>query len=346
MGDGGSYFLGFTLGALALLSSTKTATMVSVAVPVALLGIPLLDTTLTVFRRFLRGQPLFLADGDHMHHRLLRAGYRQRAVVLVLYGLTVLFAGLAAVSMLAGPKPGALLVPLAMGALAVLVVRRLGYEEFDEVVAMFKKAARFQRQVIANQMRIRRFVADLGQAADAAALFRRLEEFLAETGFSACTVELWPSVSDANAASAPSGGTGEPAMGRNGDPLAADSPQRHNEHKEASSVISEPANLETSTFNSQLSTNEINPEPSIISWSWSSKATSPDEAGCWRIRIPFLNNFGNHCGFVYLARAIEKEKVLFQVSSLLDAFSTHFPRQLLFIVTQNRNSISETPDIR
>jgi len=299
MGDGGSYFLGFMLGALALLSSTKTATMVSVAVPIALLGIPLLDTTLTVFRRFLRGQPLFLADGDHMHHRLLRAGYRQRAVVLVLYGLTVLFAGLAAVSMLAGPKPGAILVPLAMGALALLVVRRLGYEEFDEVVAMFKKAARFQRQVIGNQMRIRRFVQDIQTAPDAAALFRRLEEFLSETGFSACSVELWPA--------------------------PPSSPQSHKEHKDTS-VGSEPSNLQTfEPSNPDSST--INHQPSTFSWSWGSDSATESES--WRIRIPLHDSAGAHRGWVTLSRRLEGERVLFQTASLLDAFSIHFPVRLM-----------------
>jgi len=321
MGDGGSYFLGFMLGALALLSSTKTATMVSVAVPIALLGIPLLDTTLTVFRRFLRGQPLFLADGDHMHHRLLRAGYRQRAVVLVLYGLTVLFAGLAAVSMLAGPKPGALLVPLAMGALAVMVVRRLGYEEFDEVVAMFRKAARFQRQVIGNQMRIRRFVADLGQAADAAELFRRLEEFLAETGFSACTVELWPIAPEATTASAPSTGTGEPAIRRSGDSSAADSPQSHKEHKaNLPSANLQSVNLQSANLPS------ANLDPSTFKWSWGNE--SAPESECWRIRIPLRDPAVGHRGWVTLSRRLAGERVLFQVASLLDTFGTHFPAKL------------------
>jgi len=241
----------------------------------------------------------------------------------------VLFAGLAAVSMLAGPKPGALLVPLAMGALAVLVVRRLGYEEFDEVVAMFKKAARFQRQVIANQMRIRRFVADLGQAADAAALFRRLEEFLAETGFSACTVELWLP--------------------------PPDSPQSHVEHKanqEESGIVqtTEESSLRPLCLcgeSSESGPSADTPAPRLagLSWQWqwtSSNSPDPiDEATCWRIRVPLIDKSGIHRGYVYLARAIEQEKVLFQVSSLLDTFSVHFPARLFRLSSESCREIFE-----
>lgn len=43
------------------------------------------------------------------------------------------------------------------------------------------------------------------------------------------------------------------------------------------------------------------------------------------MRVPLHDDIGTRRGFVYLDRSIEKEKVLFQVSSLLDTFSEHFP---------------------
>jgi len=301
LGDAGSYFLGFVLAALAVMSSTKSSILVAVAVPVAMLGIPLLDTALAVARRFISGQPLFDADGDHIHHRLLKAGLSQRMAVVLLYGLTVVMGVLALLGILTGNQPSAVLIPVGLGVLAILVVRRLGYDEFAEAWAMFRKALRFQRQVIGNQVRLRRFVQDIGAAPDAAALFRRLEEFLAETGFSACTVELWP--------------------------LSPASPQSHKEHKdEPESQNLESANLEPSTLNSQLSTNEINPQLSTYRWNWGHNSATESE--CWRIRIPLRDAAGTHRGWVTLSRRLAGERVLFQVASLLDAFGAHFPSRL------------------
>ncbi len=301
LGDAGSYFLGFVLAALAVMSSTKSSILVAVAVPVAMLGIPLLDTALAVARRFISGQPLFDADGDHIHHRLLKAGLSQRMAVLLLYGLTVVMGVLALLGILTGNQPSAVLIPVGLGALALLVVRHLGYDEFAEAWAMFQKALRFQRQVIGNQVRLRRFVQDIGSAPDAAALFRRLEEFLAEAGFSACSVELWPA--------------------------PPSSPQSHKEHKdEPESENLESANLEPSTLNSQLSTNEINPQLSTYRWNWGHDSATESE--CWRIRIPLRDAAGTHRGWVTLSRRLAGERVLFQVASLLDAFGGHFPARL------------------
>ncbi len=292
LGDGGSYFLGFVLSALAIMSSTKSSTLLSVAVPIALLGIPLMDTTLAVARRFLRGQPLFESDGEHIHHRLLRFGLRQRVAVLMLYGLTVALAGLAMLGMLAGPQRMALVIPLGIGLLAVLVVRRLGYEEFDELWDMVRKAARFQRHVIANQVRIRRFVQEMRTAATPANLFALLEQFLYETGFDACHLEFWS--------------TPQPFTTK------AQSTQRDFQGSNPQSAIQ----------NSQLN------NPQLV-WSWGSDPTSSVDSGkSWRLRIPLVGPEDTHLGFIYLVRRLERERVLFQTASLLETFSAHFPARL------------------
>src|SRR5437660_12732172 len=85
LGDSGSLFIGFMLSALALAGAQKTPTIVAVAIPVVSFGLPVLETLLSVVRRFLSGQPLFAADRGHIHHRLLELGFSQRQVVLILY---------------------------------------------------------------------------------------------------------------------------------------------------------------------------------------------------------------------------------------------------------------------
>src|SRR5256884_144884 len=80
LGDCGSLFIGFMLSALALAGAGKTPTIVAVAIPVISFGLPVLETVLSVFRRFLSGQPLFTADRGHIHHRLLERGFSQQQV--------------------------------------------------------------------------------------------------------------------------------------------------------------------------------------------------------------------------------------------------------------------------
>ena len=90
LGDCGSLFLGFMLSALALAASEKTPTIVAVALPIVSFGVPLLETSLSVVRRFLSGRPLFGADREHIHHKLLERGLSQRQAVVILYGASAL----------------------------------------------------------------------------------------------------------------------------------------------------------------------------------------------------------------------------------------------------------------
>jgi len=57
LGDSGSLFIGFMLSAISLAGSQKSPTLVAVAIPVVACGLPILDTTIAIFRRFLSGKP-------------------------------------------------------------------------------------------------------------------------------------------------------------------------------------------------------------------------------------------------------------------------------------------------
>jgi len=76
MGDTGSMFLGFVLSATAIQTNQKSTTAVAVLIPAIALGLPIMDTLLAIARRALRGRPLFQADKEHIHHRLIAAGDR------------------------------------------------------------------------------------------------------------------------------------------------------------------------------------------------------------------------------------------------------------------------------
>lgn len=85
MGDCGSLFLGFTLGSLAILGVSKSATVISVFIPIIILGIPIMDTLFAITRRYNNKQPIFQADRGHLHHRLLDMGLSHTQTVLLIY---------------------------------------------------------------------------------------------------------------------------------------------------------------------------------------------------------------------------------------------------------------------
>jgi len=95
MGDTGSLFLGFVLAAFSISTSSKGSTTVALVVPILALGLPILDTFLAIGRRVRKQRPIFSADQEHIHHKLLRAGLSHRQAVLTLYVVAAFLAGAA-----------------------------------------------------------------------------------------------------------------------------------------------------------------------------------------------------------------------------------------------------------
>ncbi len=98
LGDSGSMLLGFLLGASAVRGMAKTATALSLVVPVLALAVPIVDTGFAIVRRYRNGVSIFDPDRGHLHHRLLDRGLSQRQVVIVLWVLSAVLGlgGLAA----------------------------------------------------------------------------------------------------------------------------------------------------------------------------------------------------------------------------------------------------------
>ena len=91
LGDGGAYFLGFMIGAMTIVASQKGTIFAALAAPLFVLALPIIDTSLAILRRGLRGLPLFRPDRGHLHHRLLNLGYSRRKVVVGVYVFTAIF---------------------------------------------------------------------------------------------------------------------------------------------------------------------------------------------------------------------------------------------------------------
>ena len=180
LGDSGSLFIGFILSALALVGSQKATTMVAVAIPVISFGLPILDVTLSLARRWLAGKPLFSGDSDHIHHKLLKMGLSHRNAVLVLYAVTAGF-GLLSLILLHGDSMIALVLCI-IGLGVWLGVQQLHYAEFGELRSFVERAGQ-RRQVIVNNLLIRRATESLKTCGVVDDLCRILQETLQPLGF-------------------------------------------------------------------------------------------------------------------------------------------------------------------
>ena len=94
MGDAGALFLGVLLATLTVrFEPTAQTQMGSFLIPVFLLAIPILDTTVAVLSRIRRHLSPFQGGQDHLSHRLIRSGLTRKTSAIILWSLSGLFAG-------------------------------------------------------------------------------------------------------------------------------------------------------------------------------------------------------------------------------------------------------------
>jgi UDP-GlcNAc:undecaprenyl-phosphate GlcNAc-1-phosphate transferase len=196
LGDCGSLLIGFLLSAIALAGSQKSPTMVAVAIPIVSLGLPILDVTISVLRRFLGRKKLFSADSEHIHHKLISRGVPHKQAVLLLYGVSACFALLSLFLLNPGSRTvGMVLAVLGTGVL--VGVQQLRYHEFFELKQEASRTLNL-RQVIANNVHIRRAVEELetcDASPDLCAILQKCLEPIGFNGFSASLlVDLAPDV--------------------------------------------------------------------------------------------------------------------------------------------------------
>jgi UDP-GlcNAc:undecaprenyl-phosphate GlcNAc-1-phosphate transferase len=140
LGDGGSYFLGYAIAALAIMGSVKSQVSALMLIPLLALGVPMFDTLLAPLRRWIKGRRVFQPDRGHIHHRLLEMGLSSQKAVLVIYGLTLVMCLLAILIVVnRNDLVGMVLILLLVGVLAF--VRKNGYLEYlalDKFYGWFK----------------------------------------------------------------------------------------------------------------------------------------------------------------------------------------------------------------
>jgi len=183
LGDSGSLFIGFMLSALALRGTQKSPTIIAVAIPVVSFGLPILETALSVIRRVISGRPVFTADREHIHHKLLQLGFSHRQVVITLYAVSALFALLSL--FLLWPTGKTLGLVLAVVGTGIWMgVQHLGYLEFGELRRVAQRTME-QRQIVINNLAIRRAIEELKVSRDYDQIWRILTAAFSSNDFDA-----------------------------------------------------------------------------------------------------------------------------------------------------------------
>lgn len=146
LGDSGSLFVGYVLAVAAITGSQKGATALAVVTPLLIFGLPIVDTLLSMVRRFVSGlrprqrakvslkeqlhgaKRIFEADQGHIHHRLIALGFSHRNAVLILYSFAVGLSALALISVMAQYRNAAVIL-IVFGLATYIGVHKLGYKE-------------------------------------------------------------------------------------------------------------------------------------------------------------------------------------------------------------------------
>lgn len=189
MGDAGSLFLGFFLGATSIISFHKATAIVAMMVPIIAFGFPLMDMFYAVLRRYYRGIPLGEADKEHIHHKLLEKGLSKKKVLLVLYSLNVVIM-LGVLLVIQRQMEVNFFGLLFMVVLAVLGMRTLGYIELLPFMREMIRGFVIGRKRKFFNYVIDRFRRDAGKSRSADDFRDSLTAIMKEYNFSRAEIHL------------------------------------------------------------------------------------------------------------------------------------------------------------
>lgn len=189
LGDSGALLIGFLLAALSVKGSQKASTAVAVAIPIIAFGLPIVDTMMSIGRRLINRKPIFEADGEHIHHILLRYGWSQKKVAIALYGVCAVF-GLLALTFVNDLGRVTGLILIIIGSVLIFALSHLPYHEVDEIKASIKRGVVESGRRTANNVSIRRATRLLSTATTFDDIFKAAEQVLSCAGFVYATVTL------------------------------------------------------------------------------------------------------------------------------------------------------------
>ena len=151
LGDSGSNVIGYLIAALAIMTSRKSETAVALLIPVLALGVPIIDTSLAILRRWSHWLPFSAPDRQHIHHILLGLGFSQKRAVFLMYGASMILCAGALLS-ISEQRELLLMVFGALGILVFVCVRVLGAVQLRDLSNRFTRD--WQRHQLVNLARI------------------------------------------------------------------------------------------------------------------------------------------------------------------------------------------------
>ena len=113
------------LAGISVIGAVKSTATIALVVPILALGVPIMDTTFAIIRRFLSGRPIFQPDKGHLHHRLLSIGFTQRQAVFLMYVISAML-GLSAVAMTEVGRSMAILIFIVVVIAVLYGAKKLG----------------------------------------------------------------------------------------------------------------------------------------------------------------------------------------------------------------------------
>jgi UDP-GlcNAc:undecaprenyl-phosphate GlcNAc-1-phosphate transferase len=93
LGDSGSMLIGLLIGVIGVQGSMGGPSAISILFPIVAMGLPISDTAMAIFRRWVRNLPLSAADRRHVHHLLMGLGLNPRQAALMLYCFSAFLCG-------------------------------------------------------------------------------------------------------------------------------------------------------------------------------------------------------------------------------------------------------------
>jgi UDP-GlcNAc:undecaprenyl-phosphate GlcNAc-1-phosphate transferase len=148
LGDSGSLLIGLLIGVIGVQDSLKGTTTVSILFPILAMGLPISDTAMAIFRRWVRNLPLSSADRRHVHHLLLALGLDPRQAAVLLYCFSAFMCGVVLLGVALHNEMLALILGVS-GCLAFLLILTSRRDEFaqlrDDLRARFRRG-RQERQ--------------------------------------------------------------------------------------------------------------------------------------------------------------------------------------------------------
>ena len=190
LGDTGSMLLGFLVAAISIMAMRKAEAAVALLIPVVALGLPILDTSLAIVRRWSRRLPVSAPDREHIHHVLLSLGLSHKRVVIILYAGCVALCG-AAILLNVERSAVATMILGVLLLVAIVWVRVLGGIRFSDLMSRFKWEMERRQKSTEAKIAVEKAIAWMRTASKPAEMWESLFLPLEALGLETATLQLY-----------------------------------------------------------------------------------------------------------------------------------------------------------